>query len=205
MTADERHFILRKLHSLSGVVPIGLFLLQHIYHNAYAIQGREAFGRTTSELQGLPMAIFLEVGMIWLPILFHALYGFYVMFTGQNNASHYGHMKNWMYVLQRITGALLFFYIIFHVTTTWGTRAHGAEMYDVMVYELSKPWVLGIYLIGLAAAVFHFSNGMWTFCISWGVVVGVRSQKLCAYACLAMGMVLYGVGLWALLSFRGVS
>ena len=88
MTPDARHFLLRKLHSLSGVVPVGLFLLQHIYHNAYAIQGREAFGKVTAELQGLPVAIALEIGLIWLPILFHGLYGFYVMFTGRSNATH---------------------------------------------------------------------------------------------------------------------
>lgn len=205
MTSDERHFLFRKLHSLSGVVPVGLFLLQHIYHNAYAIQGREAFGRVTAELQGLPVAIVLEVGLIWLPILFHALYGFYVMFTGKNNTRHYGYMKNWMYYLQRITGALLFFYIIFHVTTTWGTRAKGPEMYDVMVYQLSKPWVLVFYIVGLAAAMFHFCNGLWTFAISWGITIGARSQKISGYICLMFGLVLYVVGCWALLSFKGAN
>jgi succinate dehydrogenase / fumarate reductase cytochrome b subunit len=203
MTPDARHFILRKLHSLSGIVPVGLFLLQHIYHNAYAIQGREAFGRITAELQGLPLAIVLEVGLIWIPILFHALYGFYVMFTGRNNTRHYGYMKNWMYYLQRVTGAFLFFYIIFHVTTTWGTRAHGAEMYDVMVYQLSRPWVFVFYITGLAAAVFHMCNGFWTFGISWGITVGATSQKVSGYACLALGLILYFVGCWALMSFKG--
>jgi len=203
MTSDERHFLLRKLHSLSGVVPIGLFLLQHIYHNAYAIQGREAFGKITADLQGLPVAMALEVGLIWIPILFHALYGFYVMFTGKSNTQHYGYMKNWMYYLQRITGAFLFFYIIFHVTTTWGTRAQGPEMYDVMVYQLSKTWVLVFYIVGLAAAVFHFSNGLWTFGITWGLTLGAKSQKISGYGCLALGLILYFVGCWSLMSFKG--
>jgi succinate dehydrogenase / fumarate reductase cytochrome b subunit len=203
MTSDERHFLLRRMHSLSGVVPVGLFLLQHIYHNAYAIQGREAFGKITAELQGLPVATVLEVGLIWIPILFHALYGFYVMFTGKNNTRNYGYMKNWMYYLQRITGAFLFFYIIFHVTTTWGTRAHGAEMYDVMVYQLSKPWIFIFYIVGLAAAIFHFSNGLWTFGITWGMTVGAKSQRISGFSCLALGLVLYFVGCWSLLSFKG--
>ena len=203
MTPDERHFLLRRLHSLSGVVPVGLFLLQHIYHNAYAIQGREAYGRITAELQGIPFAIVLEVGLIWIPILFHALYGFYVVFTGQNNVRHYPYMKNWMYVMQRTTGAFLFFYIVFHVITTWGTRAHGPEMYDVMVYELSKPAVFWFYILGLAAAIFHFCNGLWMFSISWGITVGEKSQRLTAYACLGLGLLLYFVGFWSLLSFKG--
>jgi len=203
MTSDERHFILRKLHSLSGVVPVGLFLLQHIYHNAYAIQGREAFGRVTAELQGLPVVLGLEIGLIWTPILFHALYGFYVTFTMQNNTRYYGYMKNWIYVLQRISGAFLFFYIIFHVTTTWGTHAKGPEMFDVMVYQLAKPAVLAFYFAGLLAAVFHFCNGLWTFAISWGVTIGDRSQRISAYACLSLGLILYVFGCWGLLSFKG--
>ena len=112
-------------------------------------------------------------------------------------------MKNWMYYLQRITGAFLFFYIIFHVTTTWGTRAHGAEMYDVMVYQLSKLWVLVLYIVGLAAAIFHFCNGLWTFAISWGITIGERSQRISGYSCLTFGLILYSIGCWALFSFKG--
>ena len=179
MTSDERHFLLRKLHSLSGVVPVGLFLLEHIYTNALALGGRDAYGEQVEKIQNIvphQFLICLEVGFIFLPILFHGLYGFYVMFSGQNNTKHYGHMKNWMYVLQRVTGAILFFYIIFHVTTTWGTRAKGAMLWDVMYNSLQNPFVFMFYVLGIASAVFHFSNGMWTFCFSWGITVGPRSQ-----------------------------
>ena len=203
MTSDDRHYLLRKLHSLSGIVPVGLFLLQHIYHNAFAIQGRDAYGRVTEDLQNIPYAIFLEVGLIWLPILFHALYGFYVLFTGQNNTRHYGHMKNWMYVLQRISGAFLFFYILFHVTETWGTRAKGPEMYDVMKHSLENPYIFIFYIVGMTAAVFHFSNGIWTFFLSWGIVIGPKSQRIAGYACLVFGVILLLTGINSLLAFRG--
>jgi succinate dehydrogenase / fumarate reductase cytochrome b subunit len=203
MNSDERHFILRKLHSLSGIVPIGLFLAQHLYHNAFALYGREAFGREVENLQGLPYVLFLEAGLIWVPILFHALYGFYVMFTGQNNTAHYGHMRNWLYVTQRATGAFLFFYIIFHVTTTWGTRAKGAELWDVMEHSLHNYWIFVFYVIGMFSAVFHFCNGIWTFFISWGVTVGPKSQRWAGYACFAFGVVLFLTGVNSLLAFRG--
>lgn len=203
MTPDERHFILRKLHSLSGVLPIGLFLLEHLYSNASALGGRESFGRKVEDLQHLPYVLWLEVGMIWLPILFHALYGFYVMFTGQNNTRHYGHMRNWMYLLQRMSGAFLFFYIIFHVTTTWGTRGQGAELWDVMVHSLQNPWIFAFYIVGMAAAIFHFANGLWTFFISWGLTVGTKSQRYAGYACLMIGLILFLTGVNSLLAFRG--
>jgi succinate dehydrogenase / fumarate reductase, cytochrome b subunit len=205
MTPDERHFILRKLHSLSGVVPVGLFLLEHIYTNAFAMAGRDAYGEQVEKIQNIvphQFLICLEVGFIFLPILFHALYGFYVMFSGQNNTKHYGHMKNWMYVLQRITGVILFFYIIFHVTTTWGTRAKGAMLWDVMYNSLQNPFVFMFYVLGIASAVFHFSNGLWTFCFSWGITVGPRSQRIAGYAFLLLGLLLFAVGLASLIAFR---
>jgi succinate dehydrogenase / fumarate reductase, cytochrome b subunit len=202
MTSDERHFLLRKLHSLSGIIPIGLFLMEHMYSNAFALAGREAYGAQVEFLQRIPYSIYLEIGFIWIPILFHALYGFYVMFTGQNNTKHYGHMKNWMYVLQRVSGAFLFFYILFHVTTTWGTRGKGAALYDVVENSLMNPWIFTFYVLGMAATIFHFSNGLWTFSFSWGITVGPRSQRIAGYAFLIFGIILFLTGINSILAFR---
>lgn len=203
MTSDERHFLFRKLHSLLGIVPVGLFLFLHLYHNAFALRGREAYGRITAEIQGIPYLIFFEATLIWLPILLHAGYGFYVMFTGSNNTRHYGHMGNWVYVMQRITGAILFFFILFHVITTWGTRARGVAMYDVMEDTLGGTTLFAFYILGTASAVFHFCTGLWTFGISWGITVGPRSQRVAGLAFFVMGVLLFIVGLNSLLAFRG--
>ena len=32
----QRQFVLKKLHQLTGVLPIGVFLLEHFYTNSYA-------------------------------------------------------------------------------------------------------------------------------------------------------------------------
>ena len=37
--ADQRHWILRRLHSLTGLVPIGAFLFFHIFENSYVVHG----------------------------------------------------------------------------------------------------------------------------------------------------------------------
>ena len=83
----SRYFILlRRLHSLSGIVPVGAFLFEHILiSNSTAISGPDAYARQVSFLANLPLVFFLELFGIWLPIAFHALYGFYIWYRGDGN------------------------------------------------------------------------------------------------------------------------
>jgi len=72
-------FLLRRLHSLTGIIPVGAFLFEHILiSNATAISGPAAYARQVRFLASLPLVPVLELFGIWLPILFHALYGFYI-------------------------------------------------------------------------------------------------------------------------------
>ena len=41
--AGNREFFNRRLHSLLGVIPIGLFLVQHLVVNHFATEGEESF------------------------------------------------------------------------------------------------------------------------------------------------------------------
>lgn len=73
--ASQREFYLLRLHSLTGVVPLGGFLLEHLWTNASATAGRTAFNEAVGQLQRLPGLLFLEVFGILLPLTFHAFYG----------------------------------------------------------------------------------------------------------------------------------
>ena len=54
-------FILRKLHSLLGIIPIGAFLLEHLLSNFEALKGPAAYGAQVKFLNGLPMVRVLEM------------------------------------------------------------------------------------------------------------------------------------------------
>src|SRR4051812_41055959 len=73
LRAGQGHsFLLRRLHSISGIVPVGAFLVEHILvSNATAINGPEAYANQVKFLGSLPLVLFLEAFGIWLPILFH--------------------------------------------------------------------------------------------------------------------------------------
>ena len=101
-------FILRRLHSLTGIIPVGAFLFEHILiSNSTAIgqNGPAAYARQVSFLANLPLVFFLELFGIWIPIAYHAGYGFYIWYRGDGNTTSYPWTGNWMYTLQRWTGA----------------------------------------------------------------------------------------------------
>ncbi|MGB6678509.1 MAG: succinate dehydrogenase [Terriglobales bacterium] len=200
-------FWLRRLHSLTGIIPVGAFLFEHILiSNASAIGGPVAYARQVRFLASLPLVPILELFGIWLPILFHALYGFYIWYRGETNVGEYPWTGNWMYTAQRWTGAIAFAYILWH---TWTMRFTGIDLHEFPGASFGKvqgevfqtPLFL-FYVAGLIAASWHFAYGIWLFCAKWGIVSGEKARKRFLILCLAFFFVLTGVGLASLTSFR---
>lgn len=200
--AGNREFINRRLHSLLGVIPVGIFLIQHLIVNHFATRGAEAFNKAAHFMEMLPFRYVLEIVIIFLPILYHAIYGVYIAFTAKNNVSNYGYLRNWLFMLQRVTGIITFIFIAWHVWETRIAAALGAEVnYDMMASILSSPFMLVFYLVGVISTVFHFANGLWSFAVSWGITVTPRSQVISTYVTLAIFLALSYVGVRAIFAF----
>lgn len=204
-TRGRRHFAMRRLHSLSGVAPVGLFLVVHLWTNARAIYGRDAFNHAVGEIQGTPLLAWVEVLAIMLPLAFHAIYGVVIAAQGSANVGRYGYTRNWMYLLQRVTGVVAFAFIALHLWQFRVQKALGAmawqEFYGDLGRSLGAPAMFAVYLVGITASVFHFANGLWLFGNTWGVTVGARSMRRSALACGALGLVLWALGFNTLLHF----
>src|SRR5579862_3287146 len=108
-------FLWRKLHSLSGIIPIGAFLVEHIVSNFETVNGPLAYAKQVLFLNSLPLVRVLEWVFIFIPLAFHALYGVFIAFRGRANVNVYPWASNWMYLSQRITGIIAFLYIIQHL------------------------------------------------------------------------------------------
>ncbi len=135
----ERHdFLLRRLHSFSGIIPIGLFLIAHLTTNSSVVWGmidprsQERAGELghagVASFQhdvdfinnSVPFLILIEISL-WLAIGFHSVYGFYIASTGKSNVRRYDYQGNWRYTLQRISGYVGILFILYHVATLrWG-------------------------------------------------------------------------------------
>jgi succinate dehydrogenase / fumarate reductase, cytochrome b subunit len=200
--AGNREYFNRRLHSLLGVIPVGLFLTQHLVVNHFATKGEEAFNSASHFMESLPFRYLLEIFIIFLPMLYHAIYGLYIAFTAKSNVNNFNTFRNWMFVLQRITGVITFIFVIWHVWETRIAAAFGAEVnFQMMENILANPFMLAFYLICVVATVFHFANGLWSFFVSWGITVTPRSQQISTYVTMAFFVALSIVGVRALLAF----
>lgn len=174
------HFILRRLHSLAGLLPVSVFLLEHLFTNSYSLIGAEAYNAKIEALQGLPFVVVIEILFIFVPIAFHALYGLVIIYEGRTNVHQYGFEANWRYTLQRVTGIVGIVFVAYHVYATRLTSyLTGTPMsYAWMQELLANPAMVVFYLIGSTSLLFHFANGLWTGLIVWGVTVSPASQRL---------------------------
>ena len=198
----ESDFYLRRLHSLLGIIPVGLFLVQHLVINHFATRGPEAFNTASNFMGSLPFVLYLEWFIIYIPLMFHGFYGVYIAFTAKNNVKRYGTFRNWMFMLQRITGVFLVVFIAWHIYQTRVQKALGTDVdFNMMEDILSNPFMLAFYIAGVIAATFHLSNGIWSFLVSWGLTQSPRSQKIVTYISIVVFLVLSVIGVQALLAF----
>ncbi|TVY03937.1 succinate dehydrogenase cytochrome b558 subunit [Paenibacillus cremeus] len=197
----------RKLHSLLGVIPVGFFLIEHLLTNYSAVKGGHAgFLKSVNWLHELPLVLLLEIVGIWLPLAYHAIYGLYVAYTAKNNVSNYGYFRNQMFMLQRVTGVITFIFVVWHFSQTRLQVALGLpqDQVGLRMHEIATvPFYGVLYCIGILAAVFHFSNGMWSFLVSWGITVGPRAQRVSTYIWLGVFILMSIMFIMSFAAFSG--
>lgn len=218
LDADQNHFVLRRLHSLTGIIPVGAFLVEHLLTNAGAWYGPDEYNNAVKWIQDLPFLLVLEFGFILAPLAFHAIYGVIIAWGSQPNARTYPYMSNTRYTLQRVTAWVTLVFVIVHLLKfrfAWilgGPVFADAKDWFVLTTQglrywhigtLTVPWwfTLAFYVTGLTAAVYHFANGIWTFGISWGLLGGPQAQRWFSYVCLLLGIVLAVWGYMSLWAF----
>lgn len=208
-------YLLHKLHSLTGILPIGLFMIFHLTINSYSLRGGAEFNTAARAISYAPFIVLLEVAVIFVPILFHAIYGTMIameMPGPGGNVAHYGYSRNWLYVLQRWSGVLAFVYLVFHTVDTtafkyyWEAKMgheYGFQTisYEAMSYRMTQPWYLAAQVIGVTAAAFHLGNGIFNFAIRWGIAIGKEAQKIAGALGWLVGLGLTFLGCWIALNF----
>jgi succinate dehydrogenase / fumarate reductase cytochrome b subunit len=193
----------RKLFSLFGVIPIAGYTAFHLWENAKALQGREAYVDMVGEINKLPYVTALEIGVIILPITVHAIIGIKILLDARYNVGAYPYSGNWSYTMQRFTALGVLGFLIYHL---WELRVQkvlvgmdAAGFYDTLCRNLSStmagvPVIALVYILGIGAVAFHLANGLWSFCFSWGITVSRRSQRLAAGLFGIVGLLVFILG-----------
>ncbi len=188
----------RRLHSFTGILPLGGFLLFHLYENSYSYGGPAFYNEHVRPLRQIPYLLLIEAIVIYIPLAYHAFYGVYIWSTNKNNILQYRYCRNWLYTLQRWTGIITLLFVVFHVIDQ---RLRPSPSFENVAGSLHNPMFLLFYIIGVSAAAFHLGNGFWNALIKWGFTSGQRSQKITAIAFTAFWVVLGAVGIRALVNF----
>jgi succinate dehydrogenase / fumarate reductase, cytochrome b subunit len=200
-TRPETGYLLRKLHSLSGVIPVGAFLAEHFWSNSSALVSAEKYNQTSLELQTIPFRVFVEWAFIFLPILYHGGFGVYIWLRGESNLSRYPWVKNWLYTVQRYSGLIAFAYIGWHVyTQRWLT--HGMSTYSEVAQQMRSSWAFAFMIVGIVASSFHLGVGIWNFLCKWGLAATARAQRAAGQLGAVVGLVFSSVGVLIVFSFR---
>lgn len=207
----KHEFAIRRVHSLLGLVPLGLYMCVHLTTNASLLNGSETFQRAVFLIHSpgklLPI---IEWGFIFIPLVFHAVIGVWIAKTGRDNSSSYRFVNNKRYVWQRWTGVIALVYLFCHVLHLHGWF-HAHVWLDVirpvglgafrpynaassLVYAMQGFFWPAFYYIGVMACIYHLANGVWTAGITWGLWISPAAQARASKVCVAFGVILAVIG-----------
>lgn len=168
-------FYLRRLHGLTGIFPIGYFLLFHLKE-----------GQTFAE-----KGVLLSIIFLWLPLLFHSLYGLFITYEGGINICCYRYVRNYMYFLQRLTGVVIIIFLVVHIYMMKFGSYDGSFFSNFTLFA------------GALIAIFHLSNGLFGFLMDVGITIGEKAQKVAVSLSFVLFIILAIYGITKYFSFVG--
>ena len=210
---ERNEFLIRRLHSLSGLIPVGAFMCVHLAVNASVLNGPETFQNNVYGIHALGRLLpLVEWTTIFLPLIFHAVIGVWIVKGGLPNTGAYAYGSNIRYTLQRASGIVALVFILYHVLHMHGWfhfdwwLAYIAEPLGGAKFRpfnasstagaaLQNPIIIAFYAFGILASVFHLANGLWTMGITWGAWTSPKAQNKALYACGVFGVALFAVGM----------
>jgi succinate dehydrogenase / fumarate reductase cytochrome b subunit len=204
---------MRRLHSLTGALALGLFLLGQLWIQGRALQGASAYESALSFGMPTKLWMVLEVPLVYLPLLFHAGYGIAIAGERAQGLGRRPYRQSWAWWLQRASGAVALLFIAYHFWQfrwqVWRGQLTQQDFFPILCATLSSTaWGMPLaalgYLVGNAACIVHFCNGLSGFFFRWGITrtrhavartsfgLGVLGFALFAYAC--VGVVYFATG-----------
>ena len=196
----------RRLHTLSGAVVLGAFLLEHLLTNASALGGGASYDAVVGAIERWSLLPVFEVVFIVIPLGFHAGYGIHLLRQGRTGdadaaIARFGDRRLW--VLQRISAVVLLVFVLVHL---WELRLQrlffglsADALHTTLTGRLSwtwggVPWIALFYLLGLLAAATHLSNGLFAATDALNIARGEPRRRRMRLVTTGLGLVLFLVG-----------
>lgn len=156
---------LRKLHSFTGLFPLGAYLLFHAYEHAAIRAGRDALVARLSRTTSAP----LEVVCVLLPLLVHAALGVRLARVAPDRSPYaspaFARLQLW-------SGLAAALFLLWHVATIWGARvveSRPAAAYEAMLDHVGTLPAAALYVLGVSAVCIHFGQGLSSLLLRHGL------------------------------------
>jgi len=194
---------LKRLHSLTGMIPLGAFLIEHLAVNAFALAGPPAFRHATGTLDRIPFLTAFELVLIAAPLAVHSVLG--ILIATELRPDGRPDWPDARTAFQRVTGLLVLPYLIYHV---WSTRLspdatrHGADLFATMAKQVRTPGGLLFHALGVTIVACHFGTGLRGFAVRWGLARSPQAERAAGRLGLALSAALAVLAVASLLAFR---
>lgn len=206
---DNLPLFLRRLHSVAGTLPLGAFLLAHLWTNFRLMRGAWASDDAWFQTGTTPLFVVLEVLTVELPLAFHTGYGLVLVAKREPLSSERKSSNS--RIADRVSAVVAFGFIVVHlwqfrIPLALG-RMRQADYFSVLCAMLSSTTYLGIplaasfYLVGLAATSYHFAYGLAGLPSTWGVRLPDRWNRWRLGLSAALGIAAFVVGASTVLYF----
>lgn len=169
-----------RLGSLLAVVPLTVWVINHLWDNLSAFRGPEAWQEAVTQYPH-PFAQALTFFIVLLPLLFHTGWGLVRLFHFRPNNLAYGYYGNVKYLLQRLSALGLLGFLGAHIWLAFLqprlVHGHAEAFSDLAAHMYHHPPTLAVYLLGVLGTAYHVANGLQGFAMSWGLVASERSMR----------------------------
>lgn len=184
-----------RVFSLTGLVPLGAFLVVHLVVGARALRGMEAYEAAIDAVSRIPGLRALELGLVLAPLAVHGAVGLAMTVRRQPWGLPPVLPAAWTRAT-RVAGVLTLAFLVLHLPEMHvlgrGARLDGAELLTVLSADLSStawgvPWRGVLYLVGTGAVTLHFAVGCWTFLARTRLGAEARARRTAAWAAVVVG------------------
>lgn len=180
-TDEERgSFIRARLASLLAIAPLGVWTVGHVWSNLASLQGAQAWEQSVTG-HAHPVATLVTSVVVLLPLLLHTVWGLGRLLSFRPNNGRYNFFNNLKYILQRASAVGVLLFLLAHLTLAFikprFLEGHPETFRGIASEMFHNAPTLPVYLLGTLGVAYHLANGVYTFCMGWGVAVGRNGLK----------------------------
>lgn len=195
----SRPALVDRLLSLTGLLPLGAFLVVHLAINLRALGGELAFARAVRMTERVPALAAFEALFVFAPLLVHAGLGVWMTVTRRPLHGRAAYPRA-LRIAMRVTGVLVLAFLAMHLPELRfrlpGTRPGSGQLLTLLGQDLSDmrgglPWRGAVYLLGSACTTFHFVVGLWGFFASSGRGEAQQARRWAAWWAAAVGAAMW--------------